>query len=176
MISDKMYTSAGDLVSVTDETQNFYGDVIEVNDQPWPYFSVEPRKYRFRLYDMSMSRPFDLHIEISNGDWIDFQVIASDSGLFGAPVTTNNVILAMGERYEIVVDFSQYAGQSLTMKNTFTQEGVPQLGNTDLIMSFVVGNDVTDWSSNDVPSTLNPNIAWPKSKTTVDHSYRFEHG
>lgn len=133
-ISDKMYTSSGALVSVDDEQYNFFGDIIEVNYQPWPYLEVEPRKYRFRLYNNAMSRPFDLHVEQANGDWLDFQVIASDSGLFGSPVESNDVVLAMGERYEIVVDFSEYAGQNITMKNTFSMDGMPSYANTDLVM------------------------------------------
>lgn len=176
LISDKEYTSTGQLVNVTDEQFGFYGDMIEVNYQPWPYLEVEPRKYRLRLFNMAMSRPFDFHVEQSNGDWLDFQIIASDSGLFGNPVDGNDVVISMGERYEIVVDFSQFAGQNLTMKNTFSADAVTLNGNTDLVMSFVVGNNVEDWSSNDVPSTLNPNIMWPEYKTEVDHTFRFQIG
>lgn len=123
-----------------------------------------------------MSRPFDLHIEQSNGDWLDFQIIASEAGLFETPVPSNDVVIAMAERYEIVVDFSPYSGQNLTMKNTFTQYGIPAYANTDLIMSFVVGETVSDWSSNEVPSTLNTNIAWPVDKTEIDHTFRFQLG
>lgn len=176
MIQDKMYTSTGDLVDVTSEENDFYGDIIEVNFQPWPYLEVEPRKYRLRLYNTAMSRPFDLHIEQSNGDWLDFQIIASDAGLFDAPVASNDVVIAMAERYEIVVDFSQYSGQNLTMKNTYTQYGTPAYDNTDLVMSFVVGKTVSDWTSNEVPSTFNSDIAWPETKTEVDHTFRFQLG
>ena len=150
--------------------------MIEVNYQPWPYLAVEPRKYRLRLYNMAMSRPFDLHVEQSNGDWIDFQIIASDSGLFGAPVTSNDVVISMGERYEIVVDFSGFAGQTLTMKNAFASFGIPLTDSTGQVMQFVVGDTVEDWSSNDVPAVLNPSISWPETKTEVDHTYRFQRG
>lgn len=171
-----MYTAEGDLVSVTDEQNDFFGDLIEVNYEPWPYLAVEPRKYRLRLYNMAMSRPFDLHVEQSNGEWLDFQIIASDSGLFGSPVSGNNVVISMGERYEIVVDFSKFAGQNLTMKNVFNQAGIPNFDDTHLIMSFVVGDSVEDWTANEVPSTLNPSVAWPESKTEVDHTFRFQRG
>ena len=151
---------------------------MEVNSQPWPYLEVEPRKYRLRLYNIATSRPYDLHVEQSNGDWVDFQVIASDSGLFGSPVDSNNVVMGMAERYEIVVDFSAFANQNLTLKNAFDLEGpgYPQYPNMDLVMSFVVGDSVSDWSSNDVPSTLNPNINWPEERDQVDHTFRFQRG
>jgi len=28
---------------------------MEVNGQPWPYLEVEPRKYRFRLYNTALA-------------------------------------------------------------------------------------------------------------------------
>jgi bilirubin oxidase len=178
MMTDKMYTDSGDLVSVGGESEDFVGDIMEVNGQPWPYLEVEPRKYRLRLYNTATSRPLDLHVEQSNGDWLDFQVIASDSGLFGSPVNSNDVTIAMGERYEIVVDFSSFANQNLTLKNAFALRGpgYPEYANMDLVMSFVVGGSVSDWSSNDVPSTLNPNIEWPQDKDEVDHTFRFQRG
>ncbi|KAG9682249.1 Cupredoxin, partial [Aureobasidium melanogenum] len=178
MITDKMYTDSGDLVSVANQSDDFIGDIMEVNGQPWPYLEVEPRKYRLRLYNIATSRPYDLHVEQSNGDWLDFQVIASDSGLFGSPVNSNNVVMGMAERYEIVVDFSAFANQNLTLKNAFNLEGpgYPQYANMDLVMSFVVGDSVSDWSSNDVPSTLNPNINWPEERDQVDHTFRFQRG
>jgi bilirubin oxidase len=178
MITDKMYTDSGDLASVANESEDFVGDIMEVNGQPWPYLEVEPRKYRLRLYNTATSRPLDLHVEQSNGDWLDFQVIASDSGLFGSPVNSNDVTMGMAERYEIVVDFSTFANQNLTLKNAFTLSGpgYPQFDNMDLVMSFVVGNTVSDWSSNDVPSTLNPSINWPEARDQVDHTFRFQRG
>lgn len=178
MISDKMYTDSGDLVSITGEQNDFVGDIMEVNGQPWPYLQVEPRKYRLRFFNVATSRPMDLHVEQSNGDWLDFQVIASDSGLFGSPVPSNDVTICMGERYEIVVDFSNFANQNLTLKNAFALSGagLNDYTNMDLVMSFVVGDSVSDWSSNDVPSTLNPNIQWPEDRDEVDHVFRFQLG
>lgn len=38
-------------------------------------------------------------------------------GLFAHPVKSSILALSMGERYEIVVDFSGFEGKNLTMKN-----------------------------------------------------------
>lgn len=65
---------------------NFFGDIVHVNGQPWPYLVVEPRKYRFRIYDMSLSGPYDLYFADENGNTLIFNIIASDSGLFDSPV------------------------------------------------------------------------------------------
>ncbi|KAL1304119.1 hypothetical protein AAFC00_000550 [Neodothiora populina] len=176
-ISDTMYDSNGQFVNVNDDQESLYGDVIAVNHQPWPYMLVEPRKYRLRLYNTAVSRPFDLHVEQDNGDWLNMQIIASDAGLFGAPVESPDVVIAMGERYEVVVDFSQFAGQNLTLKNTYSTAEMPSYANTNLVMEFVVGGDVADWSSNEVPSSLAPSIAWPQSsKTEPDRTFRFGYG
>jgi bilirubin oxidase len=36
--------------------------VITVNGVPWPFQQVEPRKYKFRLLDASVSRSFKLYL------------------------------------------------------------------------------------------------------------------
>lgn len=176
-ISDKAYQSNGDLVSPTASEINFFGDVIHVNDQPWPYLAVEPRKYRFRLYDMSLSRPYNLYFADEEGNWIEFQVIGSDSGLFGGPVSSNDVTIAMGERYEVVIDFAQYSGQNITLGNNMQQAQIAKSTNTDKVMRFVVGSTVTDSTNNGaVPSTLNGDIQWPAPRTTLDHTFNFQMG
>lgn len=177
-ITDKAYNSDGSLnIPNAHETPNFFGDIIQVNEQPWPYFSVEPRKYRLRIFDMSLSRPYDLHVEDDGGNWLDFKVIAADSGLLSNAVDTNDLTIAMGERYEIVIDFAQYAGQNLTMKNAMTGDAVQGYANTDKVMLFQVGNSVSDWTNNgDVPGTLNSNVPYPEKKTNVDHTFNFQMG
>ncbi|KAK5708626.1 hypothetical protein LTR17_020516 [Elasticomyces elasticus] len=165
-ISDHKYQSNGDLASPNNNPINFFGDILQVNGQPWPYMDVEPRKYRFRVFDMSLSRAYDLYFADSKGNWITFQVIASDSGLFGSPVTTNDLVISMGERYEVVIDFSKYAASP-----------IQEYANTDKVMQFNVGKTVSDNSNNgDVPSTLNGNIQWPAQRTTVDHTFNFQMG
>lgn len=173
-IVDKLYQSNGDLISPEGETRDFLGDIIHVNNQPWPYLEVEPRKYRFRIYDMSLSRPYNLYLEDSAAYMLNFQVIASDSGLFGYPVTSSDLLISMGERYEIVVDFAAYAGKNITMKNKLQIPVVDEFQNTDQIMMFVVGDSVSDSSNNEaVPATLNSAIAWPAPRDTVDHTFSF---
>ncbi|KAK5126555.1 hypothetical protein LTR85_009489 [Meristemomyces frigidus] len=176
-ISDKIYQSNGDLAAPGKSPINFFGDTIEVNGQPWPYMAVEPRKYRFRILDMSLSRPYDLYFADPSGNWIQFQVIASDSGLFGGPISTSDLTISMGERYEVIMDFSSYAGKNITLGNNMQQAQINEFGNTNKVMMFVVGNTVTDNSNNGaVPSTLNGNIQWPAARTTVDHTFNFQMG
>ncbi|KAM0716075.1 hypothetical protein Q7P37_008589 [Cladosporium fusiforme] len=178
-LTDKTYKENGELQTVEGLELNFVGEFIQVNEMPWPYLEVEPRKYRFRIYDMSVSRPYDLYIVDEDGNWLDFQVIGSDSGLFGSPVTTKDLTIAMGERYEIVVDFSGVRGQNLTLANKLQNPAIEDFENTDKVMRFVVGNRVTDRTNNGrVPSTLNPNIKYPKKEnmTQIDQTFNFQQG
>jgi len=176
-INDKMYQQNGDLVSPDGATDNFFGDIIHVNEQPWPYFAVEPRKYRLRLFDMSLSRPYQLWFADQHFNPIEFDVIASDSGLFGAPVKSSQVTISMGERYEVIFDFSSYQGQNITMMNGLHLSVVAEFPNTDKVMRFTVGNTVSDSSNNGpVPSVLNPAILWPPHKTEVDQTFKFQQG
>jgi bilirubin oxidase len=147
--------------------------VIHANGVPWPYLNVEPRKYRFRLLDASVSRTYKLEIRRSNGNRIPMVVVAADSGYIPRPVSTNTLILAIAERYEIVVDFTNFAGQTLTMRNSRDFARNTDFTNTDYVMEFRVGRTVTSTAGNGaVPSILRP-ATFP-SKTTVDHEFSFE--
>lgn len=86
-----------------------------VNGKERPYFAVAGRRYRFRLYNISVNR----HLTLRFADGAEFTQIATDGGLLAAPVTRNEITLSGAERAEIVVDFSRYRpGTSVTLQNT----------------------------------------------------------
>lgn len=145
-----------------------------MNGQPWPYLKVEPRKYRFRILDTSISRAFQLWLEADGalGTKIPFNVIASDAGLLSAPVKTDLLHASIAERWEIVVDFAQFAGKNVTMRNNRKVQADDDFNSTDKVMRFVVGNKVTT-SDSPLPSTLR-SVPFPPAKTTVDRSFKFE--
>jgi FtsP/CotA-like multicopper oxidase with cupredoxin domain len=95
-------------------------------------------------------------------------------GLLSHPVPTKNLALAMGERYEIVVDFAGHAGQNITMKNARGLGENIDYAATDLVMRFCVGKSVTDDTNNgDLPSQLRfipppPNIDQPAKDFTFE--------
>ncbi|KAB2577214.1 Bilirubin oxidase [Lasiodiplodia theobromae] len=173
-LSSKQYQANGDLFSPVGETVSLWGDVIHVNGQPWPFLKVEPRKYRFRILDTSISRAFQLWLEADGalGTKIPFNVIASDAGLLSAPVKTDLLHASIAERWEIVVDFAQFAGKNVTMRNNRNVQADDDFNSTDKVMRFVVGNKVTT-SDSPLPSTLR-SVPFPPAKTTVDRSFKFE--
>ncbi|KAK3372720.1 Cupredoxin [Podospora didyma] len=177
ILSAKQYKSDGSLFSPAGETTSLYGDVIHVNGQPWPFFNVEPRKYRLRFLNAAISRTFLLYFQRSTGSSakIPFQVIASDAGLLTGPAATSELYISMAERYEVVFDFAPFAGQNITLRNTEDVGADIDYLNTDKVMRFVVsGTAVTDTSV--VPTTLGnpdfpPNLG---SSPTIDHTFDFE--
>ena len=79
----------------------------------------------------------------------------------------------MAERYEIVFDFSTFAGQNITLRNYEDVGADDDYLHTDKVMRFVVSNTpVTDTSV--VPAALR-NVDFPTpAGPTVDHHFKFE--
>ncbi|KAK3401355.1 bilirubin oxidase precursor [Sordaria brevicollis] len=174
ILSAKQYNPDGTLFSPASETTSLYGDVIHVNGQPWPFLKVEPRKYRFRFLDAAISRSFLLYLErdLKVGTKLPFDVIASDAGLLTAPQRVSEMYISMAERYEVVVDFAQYKGENLTLRNARDVGADDDYPDTDKVMKFIVsGTAVTDTSS--VPSSLRT-VPFPPTKSQVDQHFKFE--
>ncbi|KAH7040786.1 Cupredoxin [Microdochium trichocladiopsis] len=177
VLSAKQYNSDGTLFSPASETTSLYGDVIHVNGQPWPYFKVEPRQYRFRFLDASISRSFFLYFERDEkpGEKLEFHVIGSDAGLLGSPQKTKDLYISMAERYEVVVDFSRWKGENVTLRNTRGFAADEDFLHTDKVMKFIVGDKPSGSgdTSSSLPSRLRT-IPYPPDKSGIDHSFKFE--
>jgi spore coat protein A, manganese oxidase len=153
-LKDVMFHDTGELL-IDDNNQNgIYGDVILVNGVPWPKMQVEPRKYRFRVLNASVSRSYDLSLD--SGE--PLIVIGTDGGLMPHPQPCSHVKVGMAERYEIVIDFSKYsAGQRVVLKNTSPKNNI-DYDTTNVVMAFEVTSTVHDDRNNEVPQDLNPNM------------------
>ena len=175
-IQDRMFTTDGQLwypnVGETPERPvwipEFFGNVIMVNGKIWPYLDVEPRKYRFRILDGSNARFYSLALvnRATGARGPAFRQIATDGGYLAQPVVLNDpasassprLVIAPGERAEVVIDFSAYApGTEFILRNTakapFPNGASADPQTTGQIMLFRVGQSAgTDPSV--VPSTL----------------------
>lgn len=176
MLSSKYCNSDGTLKSTKGELDSVWGDLIHVNGQPWPYMNVQPRKYRFRLLDAAVSKNFALYFAKSSATntKLPFKVIAADAGLLGEPVTSETLFLAVGERYEVVFDFSTFAGQSIELRNLEDVGGVGKdddYGATDKVMKFVVSSGAVQ-DSTVVPSKLR-NVPFPPHESGIDRRFKF---
>ncbi|OLN95270.1 Bilirubin oxidase 1 [Colletotrichum chlorophyti] len=171
ILSSKQYNNDGSLFNPANETTSLYGDVIHVNGQPWPYLKVEPRKYRFRLLDAAISRTFLLYLEDSKSKRAEFEVIASDAGLLTAPQKVTELYISMAERYEIIIDFSKFKGENVTLRNTRGFAADTDYLHTDKVMRFVVGSESADDKSK-VPKELRA-VPFPRDKTGIDQHFLF---
>ena len=143
----------------------FLGDVITVNGKTWPYLSVAPRKYRFRILNGSNARFYELQLE-SNGPvkkLLTIMQIGTDGGFLDVPVNVTalggKLLLAPGERADVIVDFSKAApGQTWTLTNTakapFPGGTIPNPATTGRIMKFVVNGTMVTPDNSVIPASL----------------------
>jgi FtsP/CotA-like multicopper oxidase with cupredoxin domain len=117
-IQDKRFTPNGSGLDYTPNPPSwapeFFGDVAVVNGKTWPNLKVEPAVYRFRILNGSQARFYNL--SLSNGAPI-YQ-IGTDSGLLNSPVPLTALLIAPGERADVLIDFSNQAmGAAIVMQN-----------------------------------------------------------
>ena len=123
----------------------FLGDTIMVNGSVWPKLNVERRQYRFRLLNGSSARFYNL--QMSNG--MTFTQIGTDGGFLPEPVELDTLLIAPGERADILVDFSDIEpGTSIKLLNNantpFPDGEAPDPNTVGQIMMFLVPNNCAE--------------------------------
>jgi spore coat protein A len=121
----------------------FIGDTIVVNGKAWPFFEVEPRRYRFLLLNGSNARTYELFLNSTSPSrsGIPMWVIGTDGGYLDAPARVNSpsghsirrraaggtqgsappekLVIMPGERYEVIIDFGKLpAGTRVVLRNS----------------------------------------------------------
>ena len=153
VLADRLFDGSGELFYSPDPTwiPEFFGDTPLVNGAVRPYLAVEPRQYRFRILNASNARFWNLSIQ---GGPPAVQ-IGSDGGLFDRPVPLSGLIVLPAERADVIVDFSRFAGRTLTVTNSDLPVEVsspaPPLG---AVMEIRVGRRVTSSGPARIPATL----------------------
>ncbi|MHB9032634.1 MAG: multicopper oxidase family protein, partial [Anaerolineae bacterium] len=141
----------------------FVGDTIVVNGKSWPYMNVEPRRYTFPIINGSNARTYGLSFidQVSKNKGPSLWVIATDGGFLDTPVelnpnakSNNELILQPGERYWVIVDFTNfkagtigpngaaYSGKWLlrnTAKTPYPGGATPNGNTVGRIMEFRIG-------------------------------------
>jgi FtsP/CotA-like multicopper oxidase with cupredoxin domain len=147
VIQDRMFDTTGQLYlsgpggNTTIErpywVAEFIGDVAVVNGAAWPNMIVEPKRYRFLFLNGSNSVGYNLWLEDpvtgapgppmwvigTDGGFIDTPAIAHEPGFnpqdpaYPGPIVGNKLVLLPGERYEVIIDFTNHPSQNLVMAN-----------------------------------------------------------
>lgn len=94
--------------------------VFVINGVMNPYLDLPANVVRLRLLNGATERAFN--VGFSNNQ--NFSMIGSDGGLLSAPVNMNRILLAPGERAEILVDLTSLQGQTIFLMNYGS--GIPQ--------------------------------------------------
>ena len=102
------------------------GDAMVVNGRVQPFYEVEPRRYRLRVLNAANARFFRLGL--SNG--ASFLQIGADQGLLPAPVQLTTLLLAPGERADLIVDFAPMRGERIQLTNGAFQMMQFRVGST----------------------------------------------
>jgi spore coat protein A len=131
----------------------FIGDTIVVNGKAWPYLNVEPRRYRFLFLNGSNARTYEMFFVNPTTKVMGpvMWAIGNDGGILDWPSLIDpnaakpvepHFIVMPGERYEIIVDFKSFAGQTLVLKNVakapYPGGATPQGTSTGQLMQFRV--------------------------------------
>ncbi len=106
----------------------YFADHALVNGVAWPKKTAEAGWYRIRLVDGSDSRCWTLGFQsgpipaagAAVAPNVPFYVLANDQGYLKTPVLApaNQLTMCPGERYELLIDFNPYAGQTISMTNS----------------------------------------------------------
>lgn len=90
----------------------FFGNTTVVNGRTWPYLEVEPRRYRFRFLNGCNSRFLILKMVTNPIEprpattALPFWQIGTEGGFLPQPVQLDQLLLGLGERADVIVDFT----------------------------------------------------------------------
>jgi len=144
----------------------YLGDRVLVNGRYSPKISVSTKWYRFRILNGSNARVYNL--ALSNGT--SFLLIGSDGGLLSNSELLNSILLAPGERLDILIDFSNYqiGTELFLISNTFSDS--VQGSQSFKILKFTVEKQLSD--SFIPPTTLSTISLIPQSSALKTRTFK----
>ena len=156
-VQDRMFDKNSQALLLNQQTSNnhpfwapgFEGDVATVNGAAFPYLNVEPRRYRFHILNGSLNRGYEF---VFGGAPV--YLVGADDNLFDQPVPAdpNGVPVSPAERVDIIVDFTNFAGQNLEVTNSRAGQYI-QLND---IMEFKVSSTVKSTDTSCDPTNPDP--------------------
>jgi blue copper oxidase len=139
ILQDRSFNQDGSfryLSSMHDRMNGAMGSVMLVNGTRLPVFMVQKQLTRFRILNGSNARIYNLEF----GDKRQFLQIASDGGLLETPARLNSIILAPGERAELLVEFSNQENVMLQHK-PLPKRANSRAGMMGMMQNMMTAND-----------------------------------
>jgi FtsP/CotA-like multicopper oxidase with cupredoxin domain len=125
--ADKVFDQhSGQLTFDLFNLDGILGDRFLVNGVIQPFLVVSPRRYRFRMLDTGPSRFYEFFLTgnvggSGNPTTNPFFLIGTDGNLIPKPVQVTSVRIGPAERVDVIVDFTNFAGQTLYFENRLNQ-------------------------------------------------------
>jgi FtsP/CotA-like multicopper oxidase with cupredoxin domain len=110
----------------------FFGNVMMVNGNTWPFLEVEQRRYRFRFLNGCQSR--FLILDFAQIPGVTVYQIGNEGGFLATPVNItvghgNRLLMGLAERADLIVDFTNVPEGEYVLGNLGPDEpyggGVP---------------------------------------------------
>jgi spore coat protein A len=121
-VYDRLFQLNAQLQYPKQWTDDYSGNALLLNGKLFPFLDAEPRPYRFRILNCSNGTFFSLSFANDSFSLVPgselFRMIGSDQGLLAAPLEMKRLALTPGERADIVMDFSPYAGKTIYLKSS----------------------------------------------------------
>ena len=183
VLHDRVFDSLGKAYFDLFDLDGVLGDQYTVNGKILPFMRVARRKYRFRACNIGPSRFYDLGL--SNGQ--SLVQVSHDGNMLPEPRTVQHFRMAVGQRTDVVVDFSGLAsGTELYLVNRLEQSDgrgptgqVLPPGRADRVLRFVVDGDLdTKGDPSRIPERFfeRPPVDRSESATTRTFVFGRSHG
>ncbi len=130
----------------------FFGNMMMINGNTWPFQTVEKRRYRLRFLNGCQSR--FLILDFSQIPGVEVWAIGNEGGFLAAPVNItanhgNQLLMGLAERADVIVDFTNVPVGNYVLGNVGPDEpfggGIPGVdfdpadpGSTGQVMQFNV--------------------------------------
>ena len=103
----------------------FFGNMIMVNGNTWPFQVVEQRRYRIRFLNGCQSR--FLILDFNQIPGVEVWQIGNEGGFLAAPVNLtatngNRLLMALAERADLIVDFTNVPVGNYVLANVGPDE------------------------------------------------------
>lgn len=156
VIADKRFNEDDTLTyspNISEKLSGYHGDKTMINGALGPIHSAKTRIYRLRFVNASNARIYNLGM--TAGDvTIPFTIIGGDGGLLETALSAEAMLIAPGERIDVLVDFSDLSvGDEVILRSSaFMNGGVEGAGGFDLMKFTIDGNEAE-------PFVLNPSLS-----------------
>jgi FtsP/CotA-like multicopper oxidase with cupredoxin domain len=204
-LTDKRFCAPDPTTGRTEMVNAAGGDKWIVNGKIQPYMNVRRRKYRFRILNTGPTQTYDITLIKPDGTVGTIVVVATDANFLEhpipidaganannsnsktAPIVPGGLRVSVAERYDVIIDFSQFSnGSKVYLKENRTMSvGFPSpdplppgLNIGNVLMQFRVGN-TEPWFPADtppIPATLCTYPVMPATDNTWEWQFTLEAG